>query len=134
MTRRRFSKHRRQRVPEQPDGPPTVVSLEWDYAYPSVLVDRSPGVFGVDCLDPAALGLSAELAARLERWMDRHEGLSGAWIREDPPETDEERRLGEQQHRDLLTLAYDVQRELGPDVEVLLDGRPLEERRRSWWL
>ena len=120
-------------MPERAEGPPTVVSVEWDYAYPSVLADRSPGVLGTDLLDPAELGLSAELAGRLEQWMDRQEALSGAWIR-DPPETEEERRLGQQQHRDLLTLAYDVQRELGADVEVLLDGRPLKEQRRSWWM
>ena len=133
MTRRRSGKHRRHPVPEQPDGPPTVVSLEWDHAYPSVIADRTPGVVGVDLLDPAQLGLSVELAARLELWLERQEALSGAWIRDEPPETEEERRLRELQHRDLLTLAYDVQRELGPDVEVLLHDRPLKEQRRSWW-
>ena len=132
MTRRPFSKHRRNGVPEQLDAPPTVIAVEWDYAYPSVLADRSPKVRGTDLPDPAELGLSAGLTARLEQWMDRHEALSGVWIRDDPSETGEERRLAQQQHRDLLTLAYDVQRELGRDVEVLLEGRPLKEQRRSW--
>jgi len=135
VTSRRVRKrHGGPRLPEPREGPPTVVSLEWDYEYGSVLADRSPGTLGTDLLDPAELGLSAELVARLEAWTDRQEALSGAWIRDDPPETEAERRLGERQHRELLTLAYDVQRELGPDVEVLLDQRPLKERRRSWWM
>ncbi|TFV47783.1 hypothetical protein [Blastococcus sp. TF02A-35] len=112
---------------------PTVVSLEWDYCYPSVLADRSPGVLGTDLLDPAELGLSAQLTARLEAWRDRQESLSGAWVRDAPPVTEAERNLGEQQQRELLTLAHDVQHELGADVEVLLDGRPLKGRHRAWW-
>ena len=90
--------------------------------YPSVLADRSPGVLGTDLLDPAELGLSADLIARLEAWTERQESLSRAWIRDQPPVTEEERRLGEQQ-----------QRELGPDVEVLLDGEPLKGRHLPWW-
>ncbi|RBY88130.1 hypothetical protein DQ244_16400 [Blastococcus sp. TBT05-19] len=110
-----------------------MVSFEWDYCYPSVLADRSPGVLGIDLLDPAELGLSPELIARLDAWRDRQETLSGAWIRIDPPVTDEEQSRGEQQQRELLTLAHDVQHELGPDVEVLLDGQPLKGRHRAWW-
>ncbi|MCA0146725.1 hypothetical protein [Blastococcus sp. LR1] len=135
MTSRRRSRYRHggPRVPEPREGPPTVVSLEWDYMYPSIIADRSPGVLGTDLLDPAELRLSAELVARLEAWTDRQESLSGAWIRDDPPVTEAEQHLGEQQQRELLTLAYDVQRELGPDVEVLLDGHPLKGRHRAWW-
>jgi hypothetical protein len=52
-------------------GPPTVVSLEWDYGYLSALVNRSRGVEGVSALYPADLGLSDELAQRLMSWLDR---------------------------------------------------------------
>jgi hypothetical protein len=121
-------------VPEPPDGPPRVVSLEWDYSYASVLTDRSPGVLGtVDFVDPAGLGLPPELGERLESWRDRQEALSGAFLR-DEPATEEERSLGQQQDRELLTVAYDVQQALAPDVQVLLWQRPIEERSRSWWV
>ncbi len=121
-------------MPEPREGPPTVVSLDWDYAYPSVLVDRSPGVPAIDFVDPAELGLPPELAERLEEWRDRQEALSGAFHRYQPPQTEEERRLGRQQDRELLTLACDVRQALAPDVEVLLWGRPVEERCPSWWI
>ncbi|RBY97983.1 hypothetical protein DQ237_03565 [Blastococcus sp. TF02-8] len=109
---------------------PTVISLEWDYGYPSIVADRSPGVLGIDLLDPAELGLSAELVARLEAWRDARERLSAVWIRDDPLETEEERVLREQQRQELLALAHDVQHELGRDVEVLLERRPLREAHR----
>ncbi|NEK87826.1 hypothetical protein GCU60_18970 [Blastococcus saxobsidens] len=126
--------NRRSREQRLPDGRPTVVSLDWDYMYPSVLVDRSPGLFGsVAFVDPAELGLPPELVSRLESWWDRQEMLSGAFHRDQPPMSEVERRLGKQQDRELLTLAYDVRQALAPDVEVLLWGRPLEERPRSWW-
>ncbi len=32
-------------------APPTVVSVEWDFGYGPLLLDRSPGVIGVDELD-----------------------------------------------------------------------------------
>jgi hypothetical protein len=55
--------------------------------------------------------------------------LSRRWIREEP-DTEETLRAEAESARELLTLAYDVQHELGPDVEVLLHGRPLNEHRR----
>ena len=116
-------------IPDRCTGPPTVISLEWDYSYGSVLANRSPGVWGVDLLDPAELGLSEELAGRLAGWVDRQEVLSGRWVREEP-DTEESKRAESESARELLTLAYDVQRELGPDVEVLLHGRPLDQQRR----
>jgi hypothetical protein len=110
-------------------GAPTVISLGWDYGYASVLENRSPGVMGVDLLDPAALGLSHELTRRLTAWLDRQEVLSGRWVGEEP-DTEESLRAETESARELLTLAHDVQHELGPDVEVLLHGRPLSEHRR----
>jgi hypothetical protein len=130
MTRRRSRRTGpTQVVPERYIGPPTVISLEWDYSYESVLENRSPGVMGVDLLDPAELGLSPELAERLAGWLDRQEALSGRWVR-DEPDTEESLRAETESARELLALAYDVQHELGPDVEVLLHGRPLSEHRR----
>ena len=121
-------------MPDPPDGPPTVVSLEWDYSYGSVLIDRSPGVLGtVAFVGAPGLGLPAELVERLECWRDRQETLSGAFLRDQPPPTEEERRLGQRQDRELLTLAHDVRQALAPDVEVLLWQRPIEERCPSWW-
>ena len=64
-------------IPDRYTGPPTVISLEWDYSYESVLANRSPGAWGVDLLDPAELGLSQGLAERLAGWLDRQEALSG---------------------------------------------------------
>ncbi|MCW2700370.1 MAG: hypothetical protein JWQ45_1905 [Blastococcus sp.] len=110
-------------------GPPTVVSLDWDYAYESVLRDVSPGVSDVRLLKPAELGLSPALAARLAGWHERQDVLSGRWVREEP-DTDESRREESALAHELSTLAYDVQHELGRDVEVLLHGRPLHERPR----
>lgn len=130
MARRRPRKREpAQADPESYIGPPTVISLDWDYSYESVLEDRSAGVFGVDLLDPADLGLSQELTGRLTAWLDRQEVLAGRWVREEP-DTADSRRAESESARELLTLAYDVQHELGPDVEVLLHGRPLDGHRR----
>jgi hypothetical protein len=108
---------------------PTVISLDWDYAYSSVLTDRSPGVSEVRCLDPRALGLSHGLTARLEAWLDRIERHSASWVRDDPV-TDESRAAEEQFERDLVGLAYDVAHELGPEVEVLVRGEDIDVVRR----
>jgi hypothetical protein len=93
------------------------VALEWDYAYPSPIVDRTPGVVGVEFLDPAGLGLSEALGERLMSWLDRiphweaPEGSDAEWTREG------------------LTLAHDLQHEVGPDVTVLYGSRPVTEHR-----
>jgi len=130
MTRRRSRRREpAQVVPERDIDPPTVISLEWDYSYESVLENRSPGVVGVDLLDPAELGLSQELTERLAAWLDRQEVLSGRWVREEP-DTEESLRAETESARELLTLAYSVKHELGSDVEVLLHGQPLSEHRR----
>jgi hypothetical protein len=135
VTSRRSRRQRGPRLPDPPTGPPTVVSLEWDYSYGSVLIDRSPGRLGtVDFVDPAGVGLPPELVERLESWRDRQETLSGAFLRDQPPVAEEERRLGQRQDRELLTLAHDVRQALAPGVEVLLWQRPVEERRPSWWI
>ena len=110
-------------------GPPTVVNLEVDHGYSSILVNRSPGVGGVWELTPEELGLSVELAQRLTEWLDRWEVLSNRWLN-DLPETEESRRAEEQSDRELLALAFDVQHALGPDVEVTLNGLPPGDHRR----
>ena len=107
---------------------PTVISLEWDYGYDSVLLDRSPGVLGVATEDPIELGLSEGLVRRLRQWLDRQDALSARWVR-DEPDTEESLHAEAVLRRELLALAYDVQHELGRAVDVLLDGRPLREHR-----
>lgn len=112
-----------------PDAePPTVVSIEWDYGYSSVLANRSPGVPPVNLLDPADLGLSPSLVGRLETWLERQEVLSRRWYSD---EADTEESLGAEakSRKELLALAHDVQHELWPDVEVLLEGRPISQYR-----
>jgi hypothetical protein len=116
-------------IAERYIGPPTVISVHWDYGYESVLENRSPGVMAVALLDPTELGLSPQLVERLAAWHHKQDVLSGRWIREEP-DTEETLRAEAELARELLTLAYDVQHELGPDVEVLLHGRPLNEHRR----
>ncbi|MFC6567804.1 hypothetical protein [Actinoplanes utahensis] len=75
---------------------PTVVSVEWDFGYDSLLLNRSPGVIGVDELNPAELDLSPELADRLKALLERHERVYGHWVHQSmsgaEEETDEERR------------------------------------------
>ena len=107
----------------------TVISLDWDYAYSSVLTDRAPGVSEVRCVDPRALGLSHDLTARLEAWLDRMEAHSVLWLR-DEPVTSQSRAVEQQLERDLVGLAYDVAHELGPDVEVLVRGDDIDVVRR----
>ena len=107
---------------------PTVVSLDWDYGYASVLTDRSPGVHEVRCLDPWELGLSDGLTTRLQAWLARAEAHSARWVRDDPL-TEDARSVEEQLERDFVSLAYDVAHELGPDVGVLVRGREIEAAR-----
>ena len=100
-----------------------------DHGYASILVDRSPGVTSVRTLSPEELGLSPELAQRLADWLLRWEVLSQRWVA-GLPETGTTRRDEEQSDRELLTLAFDVQHALAPDVEVTLGGLPPGEHRR----
>ena len=105
------------------------MSLEWDYGYSTVLCDRSPGVSGVSFLDYAELGLSPELRARLSAWHEEIDRLSARWIT-DGPVTPEVETAERRSAAHKLALAYDVQHELGSDVELLVDGESLDERRR----
>ncbi|OMQ16287.1 hypothetical protein A7K94_0203560 [Modestobacter sp. VKM Ac-2676] len=87
-------------------------------------------MLGVRFLGPVALGLSPGLAERLATWLARWERVSGYWINEwGKPDwlPAEESAL----RRDLLDLGHDVAHELGPDVEVLIEGIPLDEYRRG---
>jgi anti-sigma regulatory factor (Ser/Thr protein kinase) len=104
---------------------PTVISLDWDLGYESVLQNHSPGISGVDQLDPAELGLSPGLASRLAAWLHREEVMARRLIADEHDCVEDET----ESRRELLTLAYDVRREVGPDVEVLLRGRPLDGHR-----
>jgi hypothetical protein len=110
-----------------PSRPPSVISVEVDACYTSILVDRSPGLTGVVELDPAQLPLTPALCARLAEWHERYDTLSRRWIN-DEPETPRSREDDARLDHDMLTLAYDVRNELGPDVEALLSGGPLNER------
>ncbi|GAB3217862.1 hypothetical protein GCM10027586_10860 [Kineococcus gypseus] len=114
----------------------SVLSLEWDFGYSSILVDRSPHITGVQEVRPEALGLTAQLCARLHHWHQRQETLSGHWVRqwfehepETEPESEESRHLAQQLSDELHQLAWDVQHQLGSDVEVQLHGRALSEHR-----
>lgn len=95
----------------------TVISFEGSRYYPSPLVDRSPGVDGLEFLDPRELDLSPQLSARLDDWYERAPSYLAAtesysdWSKE------------------MLTLAYDLQHELGEDITVLYEGRPVLEHR-----
>ena len=95
----------------------TVISFEGYWAYPSPLVDRSPGVDGLEFLDPRDLDLTPALSARLEDWFDRTPSYDAA--PEDYSGWSKEK----------LTLAYDLQHELGADITVLYEGRPVREHR-----
>ncbi|WP_432573032.1 hypothetical protein [Kineococcus sp. SYSU DK005] len=118
-----------------------MISLEWDFDYASILIDRSPGVGALVHLWPQQLGLSARLCRRLEEWRRRQEVLSGHWMRQwfqgegvglgegAGGESKESRRLQEQLARDRLTLAWEVQHELGEDVQVQVNGRGLRQHR-----
>ncbi len=108
-----------------PGGPPTVVSIEWDHFYRSVLIDRSPGVRGVSWLDPIELGLSEDLAERLRAWNREAEALARRDL-DDEPEDEASLAADAASDRQMRELAHEVRRELGPEVEVLLNGRPLD--------
>jgi hypothetical protein len=110
-------------------GRPAVVSVEWDFGYDSLLLDRSPGVIGVHELDPAGLGLSPELIGRLDVLLDRHERFCGHWVRHSmsggADDTDDERRDMAELRARTRDAAYAIQNELGGLVTVLVDRRPL---------
>ncbi|WP_454084713.1 hypothetical protein [Georgenia sp. Marseille-Q6866] len=111
----------------EPAERPTVVLVmsEWSVEYP--LWDRSPG--GLGLVDPEALGVSPSLAQRLRAWNGEHNDAP------DGPEnfTWPSPQAGVEWRRRGLDLAYALQDELGPDVEVLYfeDGndRPVRGRR-----
>jgi hypothetical protein len=111
----------------EPGERPTVVLVmfEWSVEYP--LWDRSPGGFGL--VDPEALGVSPSLAQRLRAWSDEHNDAPNG------PEnfTWPTRQAFVDWQRRGLDLAYALQNELGPDVEVRYfedgDARPVRERR-----
>lgn len=108
---------------------PTVVSVEWDFGYDSLLLDRSPGVIGVGELDPAELGLSPGLIGRLKALLDRHERVYGHWVQQSmagaEDDTGEEHRDTAELRADTRDVAYAVQNELGSFVVVLVDKHPL---------
>jgi hypothetical protein len=92
-----------------------------------MLVDRSPGIRGVRFADPVELGLDVELRARLRSWVARCHALTPYLIGErQTPEDDAAHAV---LRRDLITLAHDVAHQLAPDVEVLVEGRPIREQR-----
>ena len=62
---------------------------------------------GAELVEPAELGLSARLTNRLPSWLDRI------------PRWDSDIALDPNWLHEGLTLAYDLQHELGPDVTVL---------------
>lgn len=84
----------------------TVISLEWDYGYRSIAVDRSPGFPAhlVRFLDPREVGLSDEVAERLKDWRVQKAELA-ARSEGDIPEEDIDdlrrthRRLAEALHQ-----------------------------------
>ncbi|GAA1645267.1 hypothetical protein GCM10009828_087780 [Actinoplanes couchii] len=108
---------------------PATVAIEWDFGYDSLLLDRSPGVIGVDELNPSDLGLSPGLTRRLEALLDRHERVYGYWVQQSmagaEEDTDQERRDMADLRAETLDVAYAVQNELGNSVDVLVDKRPL---------
>jgi hypothetical protein len=110
-------------------GRPAVVSVEWDFGYDSLLVDRSPGVIGVHGLDPAGLGLSPALVGRLAVLLDRHERVCGHWVQHSmaggADDTDDERRDMAELRAATRDAAYAIQNELGGFVTVLVDRRPV---------
>ncbi|PRY50687.1 hypothetical protein LY71_103251 [Geodermatophilus tzadiensis] len=111
-----------------PGEPPTVVSGEIDHGYGFPLVDRSPGVLGVDVLDGERLGLSTGLSERLAGWAARWEVLAAREIDGEPVTPDVERRE-RALAADQQTLLYRVRDEIG-GAELLVDGVPLQEWRR----
>jgi hypothetical protein len=79
-------------------------------------------------LDPAALGVPPELAARLAAWNLRW----SRWVLELDPGW-EDPAVQEAWRREGLELAHELQDELGNDVDVVYaedgDPRPVRERR-----
>jgi hypothetical protein len=113
-------------VTEPVERPSVVlVMFEWSVEYP--LWDRSPGGFG--SVDPEALGVSPDLARRLRAWNDEHNDAPNG------PEnfTWPTPQAGVDWQRRGLDLAYALQNELGPHIEVRYfedeDARPVRERR-----
>ncbi|MFW3169690.1 hypothetical protein [Geodermatophilus sp. CPCC 206100] len=100
------------------------------------LWDRSPG--GLGDVEPATLGVSAELIARLTDWTERYEEHAARWAWSPPPpehRADDEREWTAWT-REGLHLAYALQHELdalGHRIEVRYsedgDARPVSERR-----
>lgn len=99
--------------------------FEWSVEYP--LWDRSPG--GLGLVDPQVLGVASSLAQRLRVWNAEHNDAPNG------PEnfTWPSLQAGLDWQRRGLSLAYALQDELGPDVEVLYsedgDVRSVRERR-----
>jgi len=114
---------------------PTVVLLMAEHAG-AFLWDRSPG--GLGLIEPEALGISAELTARLTDWNERYEAHAARWNWGSPPpelRADDEREWA-QWTREGLHLAFALQHELaalGHRIEVRYhedgDPRPVAERR-----
>ena len=109
-------------------GRPTVVVLMAEHG--PFLWNRSPvrDPFADDyVVDPAELGVSPGLVEAMTEWNDRYQGLA-------PTDLDRPSREAEEAWvRDGLHLAYRLQHELGPDVEVRYhqdgDERPVSGRR-----
>ena len=80
-------------------------------------------------LDPLDLGLSLGSTVRLGAWLERGSSCPGAGSTTNlpPPSATGRRRSS----ADMVTLAHDVEHELGPDVEVRLGDRPIGEYRGS---
>jgi hypothetical protein len=100
--------------------------MDHSLAWPLVDLSDEPAR---DPVVPASLGVSPELTLRLRRLAQRWDLLSRRWIH-DRPVADVSRREEAEWARDQLEAAYDLQHELGDDVEVLVDRIPLTEARR----
>ena len=106
-----------------------MVSWEVDYWYGFPLVNLSPGVRAVDVLDAERVGIAPELGARLSDWADRWEDLAMRHVRHEPP-ADWRTKAEEELLRDQWALLDDLRRELDEEVELLVDGMPLDEWRQ----
>ena len=120
-------------LPGPPPGRPTAVSWDIDYSYDFPVVDASRpsgwGVGPVDVLDAERLGIPGELGERLIGWARRWEDLAMRHVRDDAPA--EWRTRAEQElERDQWALLDDLRRELDDDVELLVQGIPLDEWRQ----
>jgi hypothetical protein len=132
MARRRSTRRGHDSAPPRDvyTGPPTVVSFEVDYSYGFPVVNRSPGILGGDVLSPEELGLSPELGSRLTAWADRWDHLAMRDVNGEPETPDSERQWADLA-RDKFSLLYELRRELDRDVDLLVDGVPLDEWRRG---